>query len=277
METTLVSPMLFYRRLISDVTSPDYLEYANLAGLMNHDFAQNFFIRVNKRFRSNIKLPLQLGSFINDFRVLFVSATNFEEKHEVSSAKSANLPSQLHVDYIRRSNYFKVFHNVYDQTSQSRNQVKTLAKLKKKNYQIHRFKANSNDGLSAIFHNVRTNYGTRLTYYVHRHTPNEFGILKIYCYNDRHQKQLEDEGSYANEINDADVRVDCNSDEIVVNIGTRTGRFNGMIYPRGLSKNTHCLSEWVQRKAPITYTLPLRGCNTMSTELCIDLLPYRMI
>ncbi|XP_030766292.1 uncharacterized protein LOC115890250 isoform X2 [Sitophilus oryzae] len=40
-----------------------------------------------------------------------------------------------------------------------------------------------------------------------------------------------------------------------------------MIYPRGLSKSTHCLSEWIQRKSPITYTLPLRGCNTMSTEL----------
>ncbi|XP_050301209.1 cuticlin-4 [Anthonomus grandis grandis] len=78
---------------------------------------------------------------------------------------------------------------------------------------------------------------------------------------------VEDDGSAANEILDADVRVDCNSDEIVVNVGTKTGRFNGMIYPRGLSKNTHCLSEWVQRKAPITYTLPLRGCNTMSTEL----------
>jgi len=78
---------------------------------------------------------------------------------------------------------------------------------------------------------------------------------------------VSDENLTAAEINDADVRVDCNSDEIVVNIGTRNGRFNGMIYPRGLSKNTHCLTEWVQRKAPITYTLPLRGCNTMSTEL----------
>lgn len=78
---------------------------------------------------------------------------------------------------------------------------------------------------------------------------------------------VSDENLTAAEINDADVRVDCNSDEIIVNIGTRNGRFNGMIYPRGLSKNTHCLTEWVQRKAPITYTLPLRGCNTMSTEL----------
>ncbi|XP_017777442.1 PREDICTED: uncharacterized protein LOC108563316, partial [Nicrophorus vespilloides] len=65
----------------------------------------------------------------------------------------------------------------------------------------------------------------------------------------------------------SDIRVECNSDEMVVSIGTKTGRFNGMIYPRGLSKNSTCMGEWVQRKAPIKYTLPLRGCNTMSTEL----------
>ncbi|XP_066253627.1 cuticlin-4 [Euwallacea similis] len=80
-------------------------------------------------------------------------------------------------------------------------------------------------------------------------------------------ESLDEEGNSVTEVIDADVRVDCNSNEIVVNIDTRTGRFNGMIYPRGLSKNTHCLTEWVQRKAPIIYTLPLRGCNTMSTEL----------
>ncbi|XP_068894436.1 cuticlin-1-like [Tenebrio molitor] len=65
----------------------------------------------------------------------------------------------------------------------------------------------------------------------------------------------------------SDVRVECNSDEIVVSINTRSGRFNGMIYPRGLSKNSTCMGEWVQRAAPVKYNLPLRGCNTMSTEL----------
>lgn len=65
----------------------------------------------------------------------------------------------------------------------------------------------------------------------------------------------------------SDVHVDCNSNEIVVSVNTRSGRFNGMIYPRGLSKNSSCMGEWVQRPAPIKYTLPLRGCNTMSTEL----------
>lgn len=65
----------------------------------------------------------------------------------------------------------------------------------------------------------------------------------------------------------SDVHVSCNSDEIVVSINTRSGRFNGMIYPKGLSKNSTCMGEWVQRPSPIQYTLPLRGCNTMSTEL----------
>lgn len=94
-----------------------------------------------------------------------------------------------------------------------------------------------------------------------------FGLISMTTSANLPSQSLSDENLTAAEINDADVRVDCNSDEIVVNIGTRNGRFNGMIYPRGLSKNTHCLTEWVQRKAPITYTLPLRGCNTMSTEL----------
>lgn len=65
----------------------------------------------------------------------------------------------------------------------------------------------------------------------------------------------------------SDIQVECNSDEIVVSISTRSGRFNGMIYPQGLSKNSSCMGEWVQRLVPIKYTLPLRGCNTMSTEL----------
>lgn len=65
----------------------------------------------------------------------------------------------------------------------------------------------------------------------------------------------------------SDVHVACNSNEIIVSISTSSGRFNGMIYPRGLSKNSTCMGEWVQRPSPVQYTLPLRGCNTMSTEL----------
>lgn len=70
----------------------------------------------------------------------------------------------------------------------------------------------------------------------------------------------------------SDVRVECNSDDILVSVSTRSGRFNGMIYPRGLSKNSSCLGEWIQTDGPVKYTLPLRGCNTMSTEL-VSIMP----
>ncbi|GJQ66129.1 hypothetical protein Trydic_g4194 [Trypoxylus dichotomus] len=66
---------------------------------------------------------------------------------------------------------------------------------------------------------------------------------------------------------ESDVRVDCNNDEIVVSISTRSGRFNGMIYPAGLTKNSPCFGEWVQTSVPVKYKLPLRACNTMSMEL----------
>lgn len=65
----------------------------------------------------------------------------------------------------------------------------------------------------------------------------------------------------------ADVRVECNSNEIVVSINTDSGKFTGMVYPRGLSKNSTCMGEWIRKASPVQYTLPLRGCNTMSTEL----------
>ncbi|KAF5285666.1 hypothetical protein FQA39_LY16530 [Lamprigera yunnana] len=65
----------------------------------------------------------------------------------------------------------------------------------------------------------------------------------------------------------SDVRVECNSNEIAINLNTKSGLFTGMIYPRGLSKNTTCMGEWISQSSPIQYSLPLRGCNTMSTEL----------
>ncbi|CAG9863314.1 unnamed protein product [Phyllotreta striolata] len=65
----------------------------------------------------------------------------------------------------------------------------------------------------------------------------------------------------------SDIRVQCNNDDIVVSFATPSGRFNGMIYPRGLSKNSTCMGEWIQKESPVEYTLPLRGCNTMSTDL----------
>jgi hypothetical protein len=45
------------------------------------------------------------------------------------------------------------------------------------------------------------------------------------------------------------------------------GAFSGMVYPRGLSKNSSCLAEYVRQKGALHYRLPLSSCNTMSTDL----------
>lgn len=63
-----------------------------------------------------------------------------------------------------------------------------------------------------------------------------------------------------------DIQIECNSDNIVVTLTTNHG-FNGMIYPKGLSKNSSCMVEYHQTSANITYFLPLRSCNTMSTDV----------
>ncbi|KAI5702601.1 hypothetical protein M8J75_001945 [Diaphorina citri] len=64
-----------------------------------------------------------------------------------------------------------------------------------------------------------------------------------------------------------DMRITCNDKEIHVSIDTNSERFTGMIYPRGLSKNSTCLMEFTDQKSPVQYTLPLRSCNTMSTSV----------
>lgn len=71
-----------------------------------------------------------------------------------------------------------------------------------------------------------------------------------------------------------DINIDCNSNEINVEIVTKSGAFNGMIYPKGLSKNSSCLTEYFQEKTPIHYKLPLRSCNTMNTEMSDGGLEY---
>lgn len=63
-----------------------------------------------------------------------------------------------------------------------------------------------------------------------------------------------------------DIQIECNSDNIVVTINTNHG-FNGMIYPKGLSKNSTCMMEYHQTAPNITYYLPLRSCNTMSSDV----------
>jgi len=64
-----------------------------------------------------------------------------------------------------------------------------------------------------------------------------------------------------------DVGVLCNSEDITLTLTVTTDTFNGMIYPKGLSKNSTCMTEYIQQAGLIRYTLPLRSCNTMSTDV----------
>ncbi|EZA55083.1 hypothetical protein X777_04550, partial [Ooceraea biroi] len=64
------------------------------------------------------------------------------------------------------------------------------------------------------------------------------------------------------------VQIECASESIIVRISTEGNTdFYGLVYPRGLSKNSSCLQEYRSQPTPITYNLPLRSCNTMPTEL----------
>ncbi|XP_037871362.1 uncharacterized protein LOC101735576 [Bombyx mori] len=42
--------------------------------------------------------------------------------------------------------------------------------------------------------------------------------------------------------------------------------FNGIVYPAGLGSNSSCLREYVAERGDLQYTVPLKGCNTMSTD-----------
>merc|ERR1712241_1627864 len=64
-----------------------------------------------------------------------------------------------------------------------------------------------------------------------------------------------------------DVGVLCNSEDITLTLTVTTDTFNGMIYPKGLSKNSTCMTEYIQQEGLVRYKLPLRSCNTMSTDV----------
>lgn len=68
------------------------------------------------------------------------------------------------------------------------------------------------------------------------------------------------------EVSIKNVRILCNSNDIVVSIETSTA-FNGMIYPKGLSKNSSCMAEFKEQISPVLYKLPLKSCSTMSSEM----------
>lgn len=69
------------------------------------------------------------------------------------------------------------------------------------------------------------------------------------------------------------VRVKCNSEDITITVTTvgdkfnGIDRFNGMIYPKGLSKNSTCMTPYIQANSTVDYVLPLRSCNTMNTDV----------
>ena len=44
-----------------------------------------------------------------------------------------------------------------------------------------------------------------------------------------------------------DVGVLCNSEDITLTLTVTTDTFNGMIYPKGLSKNSTCMTEYIQQ------------------------------
>ncbi|XP_027194430.2 uncharacterized protein LOC113789134 [Dermatophagoides pteronyssinus] len=62
-----------------------------------------------------------------------------------------------------------------------------------------------------------------------------------------------------------EINVECNSNSINIELNA-PHLFNGMIYPKGLSKNSSCMHEYYD-VTNFNYTLPLRACNTMSMDV----------
>merc|ERR1719384_22672 len=50
-------------------------------------------------------------------------------------------------------------------------------------------------------------------------------------------------------------------------ISTYLDQFNGLVYPKGLSKNSTCMTPYIQANSTVDYILPLRSCNTMNTDV----------
>jgi len=64
-----------------------------------------------------------------------------------------------------------------------------------------------------------------------------------------------------------DIRVSCNNEDITVTFLTTEEVFNGLIYPKGLSKNSSCMTEYINHDSTVVYVIPLRLCNTMSVDV----------
>lgn len=60
--------------------------------------------------------------------------------------------------------------------------------------------------------------------------------------------------------------VECNLQEMVVTVSTMVS-FHGMVYPRGLTKQSPCMNEFdVPIGTDFVYKVPLRSCNTMNVD-----------
>lgn len=70
------------------------------------------------------------------------------------------------------------------------------------------------------------------------------------------------------------IQIECNSNNIMVTLNSPN--FNGMIYPKGLSKNSTCMVEYTHVDS-VTYLLPLRSCNTMSADVVSVLPPFTLL
>ncbi|EDS43696.1 conserved hypothetical protein [Culex quinquefasciatus] len=70
------------------------------------------------------------------------------------------------------------------------------------------------------------------------------------------------------------VRIQCLSGSMLVTIkdapANLNGQFSGMVYPKGLAKNSTCLTEYRDQEGPLRYKLPLKSCNTMPIETILD-------
>merc|ERR1711868_180349 len=64
-----------------------------------------------------------------------------------------------------------------------------------------------------------------------------------------------------------DIKVSCNSEDITVTFYTLEQVFNGLVYPKGLSKNSSCMTEYINHGSNVVYVIPLRLCNTMSVDV----------
>ncbi|GAB6027575.1 hypothetical protein CHUAL_001814 [Chamberlinius hualienensis] len=62
------------------------------------------------------------------------------------------------------------------------------------------------------------------------------------------------------------VHVTCDRDHILVTLDVSTP-FEGLIYPKGLPKNSSCMTQYASSDNRLKYSMPLWACNTMSNDV----------